>query len=229
MFIGHLPAGYLLICTTPITALGEGLPLMLVAHLVPGYFAAVWSRPYWNLQWSRNQRVGLWIAAFGSTVAPDMDVVYNMVFRGFFGHATLWTHSIFVHLGIVLGWLLLCCIGRLPYLQMLVGLVVIGGLSHLFLDVISHSTPLFYPFSLRMIGAPSTRVLEGKLWGYLTDPIFLLEPLLLGLAAAHWTLTNRKATPRIKRIALVGLVSGIALISGAFLLLLPALQRIAGT
>jgi hypothetical protein len=198
---------------------------LLAAHLVPGYFAAVASQPQWQAHWNNEQRAILWIAALTATFAPDMDVIYNILFRQFFSHRTIWTHSIFPHLGIVACWLFLRSSGRWPYLQTLVGLVALGGLSHLVLDVVSHGTPLFFPFSLDLIGLPSARVLKGGLWGYLTDPIFLLEPLLLTLAVAHWVVTHSPA-PRTKRLALRGLVAALVVFAGVFLLLLPTLHSI---
>jgi hypothetical protein len=108
---------------------------------------------------------------------------------------------------------------------MLVGLAAIGGLSHLALDVISHGTPLFYPFSRSLVGTPSARVLHGGFWGYITDPIFLLEPLILSLATAHW-IVKRKPVPRVMKLALCGLLAALIVFSGVFLLLLPTVQRI---
>jgi membrane-bound metal-dependent hydrolase YbcI (DUF457 family) len=198
---------------------------LLAAHLVPGYFAAVASQSQWQLAWNKKQRSILWVAALASTVIPDSDVIYNWLFRGFFHHSTLWTHSLFVHLGIGLCWWSLRRIRRWPYLQMLMGLVALGGLSHLVLDVVSHSTPLFYPLSLYMVGAPSTRVLEGGVLGYMTDPIFLSEPLFLAVAIAHW-IVSRKPTPRVTKLVLCGLFAGLVIFSGTFLLLLPTLQRL---
>jgi uncharacterized membrane protein len=160
---------------------------------------------------------------------PDLDVIYNALFRGFFNHSTLWTHSLFPYLGLLFVWWLLRRIGRWPYLQTMIGLLTLGGLSHLVLDVVSHSTPLLYPFSLQMFGAPSSRVLEGGLWAYLTDPIFLMEPFLITLAVGHWIAQHRKVTPKLKKIMLIGLVSGLAVFTLAFLLLLPILQYFATT
>lgn len=200
---------------------------MLVAHLVPGYFAAAKSQPHWKSNWNTRQRALLWIAALSSTVVPDLDVIYNALFRGFVNHSILWTHSLFVHLSVALGWWLLRRTGRWSYLQTLVGLVAVGGLSHLVLDVISHGTPLLYPISLTMFGFPPERVVEGGFWAYLTDPIFLLEPFLLILAAVHWTL-RRKPTPRIRTLTLIVLTSGFVLFAVAFLLLLPMLQSASG-
>ena len=48
---------------------------MLDAHLVPGYFAGVQSQLTWPPTWERRQRILLWTAAFGSTIAPDADVI----------------------------------------------------------------------------------------------------------------------------------------------------------
>ena len=183
---------------------------MLVAHLVPGYFAAAKSQPRWKPEWNVGQRALLWAAALGSTVVLDLDVIYNAAFRGFINHSTLWTHSLFVHLGVALGWWLLRRIGRWPYLQTLVGLIAVGGLSHLALDVIAHSTPLLYPVSLVMFGFPPKRVVEGGFWAYVTDPIFLLEPFLLTLATVHWT-PSRKPTRRVRELTLIVLTGGLCL------------------
>jgi hypothetical protein len=201
---------------------------MLAAHLVPGYFAAVRSQSKWKPEWSTGQRTLLWVAALGSTFLPDADVIYNTLFRGFINHSVLWTHSLLVHFGIGLCWWLLRLFGRWPYLQTLVGLVAIGGLSHLALDVIAHNTPLFYPVTLVMIGVAPVRIVEGGVWAYLTDPLFLLEPLLLTLVAVHWTL-HHESMRQLRRITLVVLASGLGLFVLAFLLFLPMLQNIAAS
>ncbi len=199
---------------------------MLAAHLVPGYFAGVKSELTWPPTWNRKQRALLWAAALGSTVAPDTDVIYNALFRGFINHSTLWTHSIFVHLGIALIWWLIWRRGRWPYAQTLIGLIVIGGLSHLFLDVVSHGTPLFYPLSLHMIGVASPRVLNGGFWAYITDPIFLAEPVLLVLAIGHW-ISRQTTNPQVKQFALSGLMAALVIFTTLFLWFLPMLQALA--
>jgi membrane-bound metal-dependent hydrolase YbcI (DUF457 family) len=201
---------------------------VLVAHLAPGYFAAVLSQPTWEPGWSQRQRGLLWAAALGSTFAPDLDVVYNALFRGFFNHSTLWTHSVFLHGGIALCWLLLRATGQWPYLRTLVGIVALGGLSHLALDVVSHGTPLLYPLTMTAFGSPPDRVVQGGLWAYVTDPIFVLEPLLLALAVGHWTL-KRGFQPRTRRLLLAGIASGAAAFATLFLLLTPALQSLVTT
>jgi hypothetical protein len=199
---------------------------MLVAHLVPGYFAASKSQHSWKSEWSKPRRMLLWVAALCSTFAPDLDVIYNTFVRGFINHSTLWTHSLFVHGSVGLCWWVLRRFGRLPYLQTFTGLVAIGGISHLVLDVISHGTPLLYPLSMQMFGGPSSRVVEGGFWAYITDPIFLAEPILLALAAAHW-ISHQQFTFRSRRLALVGLATALAIFVIAFLLFLPMLQHAA--
>ncbi|MCD4686698.1 MAG: hypothetical protein K8S97_12250, partial [Anaerolineae bacterium] len=67
---------------------------MLAAHLAPGYAAVVVTRPGWDVAWTRPQRALLWGIALGSTAAPDLDVIYNTLCRGFTNHSTLWTHSV---------------------------------------------------------------------------------------------------------------------------------------
>ncbi len=199
---------------------------MLAAHLVPGYFLAAASQPRWDPTWPRAQRRLLWAAALAGSVLADADACYNVLVRGFVSHSTLWTHSLFVYLALGLAWWLLWRVGRWPYLTALFGLALAGGLSHLLLDVISHSTPLFYPLSWRMIGAPPRRVLEGGAWAYVTDPLFLLEPLLAALAAGHWACSH-VASPRLRRLVVAGLAGALAVFTAFFLAFLPALQRIA--
>jgi hypothetical protein len=159
---------------------------MLVAHLAPGYFAAVKSQPSWRAEWGQGRRRLLWAVALGSTVAPDLDVIYNVLLRGFFNHSILWPHSLWPHLGLGLAWWALRRAGRWPYLQTLLGLAAFGGLSHLALDVLVHGTPLLYPFSLEMFDVVATRVVQGDVWAYIRAPIFLVEPLALALVALHY-------------------------------------------
>jgi membrane-bound metal-dependent hydrolase YbcI (DUF457 family) len=199
---------------------------LLVAHLVPGYFATVLTQPHWRPEWGRDRRTSLWIAALGATVVPDTDVVLNVLSGSYINHSTLWTHSLFVHLSVASIWLLLWRKGRWPYLTMLVGLVTLGGLSHLMLDIIAHGTPLLYPLSSTLIGLPSERVVKGGLWAYLSDPIFLLEPALIALAMVHW-IVQRRWSSRLTKWA-VGSVVGVALTFGViFLIALPRLQGFA--
>lgn len=193
---------------------------MLIAHVVPGYFAAIESRGRWQPEWNRRQRTLLWIVAFGSTIAPDLDVIYNALFRGFINHSTLWTHSLFVHLSVLLVFWPLKQVKRWPFVQMLIWLIAMGGLSHLLLDAISHGTPLLYPVSVAMFGISPARVVQGGLWAYVTDPIFLFEPCLLGLGAMHWIrhhINNQQA----QQMCLVVLTVGLGIFMTSFLLLLP--------
>ncbi len=198
---------------------------MLIAHVVPGYFAAVQSQPSWRAGWSKSARSLLWGVTFTSTVVPDMDVIYNALFRGFINHSTLWTHSLFVHGGVAILWLLLRLGGRWPYLQMLVGLAAIGGLSHLLLDMVSHGTPIFYPLSMMVIGTGSARVIAGGFWSYVTDPTFLVEPALVTIMVVHWLL-RQPWQPLHKRRVVVGVLSGLVVFCVAFLLMLPRLQAL---
>ncbi len=133
-----------------LTALGAGV-VFCWQRICARYFAVMASQPHWRAGWSKEQRVMLWVVAFCSTFAPDLDVIYNWLFRGFFNHSVLWTHSIFLHLGICLCWWLLRRSGRWPYVQVLLGLAAIGGLSHLALDVVSHA----HLCSIRSLGHSS--------------------------------------------------------------------------
>ena len=136
---------------------------MLGAHFVPGYFAAIKSRQDWKPQWNRSQRVVLWAVALGSTVAPDLDVIYNALFRGFFNHSTLWTHSLIPYLSIGIFWWLLGYSGKWRFLRTLMGLMAIGGLSHMLLNVIAHGTPLLF-------GSPSQRSCDAGGWTNMQTP-----------------------------------------------------------
>ena len=168
---------------------------MMFAHIVPGYFAAAVSdRPRY---WTPLERAGLWGTAVVSCILPDIDVIYNIVVRGYANHAVLITHSIFPYLALGSVWLFLVLINRLPYIRLLFGLVAFGGLSHIALDVIAHSTPLFYPFSTRMIGNPPDSIFYGGVPVYLRHPLFLIEPFLLMLMVCHWIFT-RDLAPCIK-------------------------------
>ncbi|HML24669.1 MAG TPA: metal-dependent hydrolase [Aggregatilinea sp.] len=164
---------------------------MLAAHLVPGYLAASSVKP--SPGWSIAQRRLLWSVALTSTVAPDADVVYNALFRGFVNHSTLWTHSLFVYVGIGLVWWLLRRADVQPYGRALIGLIAVGGLSHLALDAIAHNTPLLYPLSTHMFGIAPAQVAEGTIKDYVTDPVFVLEPLLLLFAFVHWRRTRKRS------------------------------------
>ena len=153
---------------------------MLIAHLAPGFVAAIASQKHWDSEWGPRKRTGLWMAALGSTFVPDLDVVYNVLTTGIVNHRTLYTHSIFVHGIIALVWIGLVLAGRWRYGTLLAGLAAAGGFSHLILDMIAHNTPLFYPVSMRMVGIAPERVVEGGIGAYLTHPVVLLEPLLIG-------------------------------------------------
>jgi hypothetical protein len=198
---------------------------MLLAHLVPGYFAATQSQKTWQPEWTHQQRVVLWLAALVSTFVPDLDVIYNALFRGFFNHSTLWTHSIFPHLGVMLCWYMLRLSKRQAYLQTLVGLIAIGGVSHLVLDVISHGTPLLYPISMHSFGSEIVprRIIDGGVWAYITEPLFLLEPLFIALAIGHG-LARQPINQRVKRLLTIGLFTGLTIFVGLFLAFLPILQ-----
>jgi membrane-bound metal-dependent hydrolase YbcI (DUF457 family) len=162
---------------------------MLIAHVVPAYFALAVSKPKWKPEWPENRRALLVLAAYVSAVWPDADAIYNTLFREmYFRHSILWTHSLIPHLCICLVWLLLRCYKRLPYLQTLVGLVEFGGLSHLALDVIAHGTPLHYPFSMFMFRIPYMSATQGGIWAYLSSPVCLFEPIMFALVARHWIL-----------------------------------------
>jgi len=199
---------------------------MLAAHLVPGYLTAARSQQSWRPEWRRSRRAWLWIAALGSTVLPDLDVLYNALFRGFFNHSTLWTHSVFVYLGLALVWGLLRALRRAPYPRTVVGLVALGGLSHLLLDVVAHGTPLLYPVSMTVFGIAPRRVVVGGVWAYLTDPVFLAEPLLFGVGIVYWACHRPMRSERKRWI--VGLTAiGVILFALVFALALPWLQQAA--
>jgi hypothetical protein len=127
-------------------------------------------------------------------------------------------------LGFGLLWLTLHNLKRWPYLETAVGLMTFGGLSHLLLDVVVHGTPLLYPVSMMMFGIAPARVVEGGFWAYVTDPIFLLEPLLIGVAIMHWV-HLQNIGPQFKRLMLATTISGLVLFMVAFVLLLPNLQN----
>lgn len=167
-----------------------GVTRLLVSDLVPGYVAVMRSHAHWKPEWSQKQRAALWISALGSTAAPDLHVMYNTVFQGFCGHTILLTYNVLHYVGLALIWWLLRRTGRVPYVRTMTGLIAAGGLSHVFLNVVAHGTSLLYSPSMHGFGSSWLRMLERGLIPYLKDPVFLLEPFLIGLAVARW-LTRR--------------------------------------
>ena len=163
--------------------------------------------------------------ALGSTIAPDLDVVRNILFRGFFNHSTLWTHSIFVYLGFGLLWLGCRRLRKLAYFATLMGIIAVGGLSHLVLDLVAHGTPLFYPVSTTGFGIAPQRVVDGGVWAYLTDPILLLEPLLIGIAVCHWIYRRESLSLKTRKLFSAVIVGGVLVFVRASVAFLPALQR----
>ena len=190
---------------------------MLFAHVAPGYCTVEISKKNWNPVWGISRRRLLWIAAIGSTIAPDADVIYNALFRGYVNHGTLYTHSLFVHGSIALVLAILYLSGHWHYLRTLIGLIAISGLSHLLLDVIAHDTPLFYPLSAQMIGIAPRSITEGGILEYVTNPLFLLEPLLLMPVAVHW-ISRREWSGRTRQRIIAGIVGIWAGFTFAFLM-----------
>lgn len=154
---------------------------MFVAHLVPGYFAALTLESEWDTEWSPLQRKVLWAAALSSTVVPDTDVVYNFIFRGFFNHSTLYTHSLLTYLVPVFLWAVCKFVFKWRYAAMLFILVAIGGVSHVFLDAIVHNTPLLYPLTHQTFGTGPKTIVENGVSAYVTHPIILLEVVMIAV------------------------------------------------
>jgi len=65
-------------------------------------------------------------------------------------------------------------------------------------------------------GSPPDRVVQGGLQGYLTDPIFLLEPLLIGLVALHWT-SQRLLSTWTRMTVFTVIIGGFVAFSALFL------------
>lgn len=194
---------------------------MYLAHIVPGYFAAATTT---RQGWTPLQKAALWTVALVSTVAPDSDVIYNALFRGYVNHSVLWTHSVFVPLVLIACWGILRVFGRGRFVRMLFLLAALGWASHLVLDVIAHGTPLLYPYSRRMFGTPSPRVMYGGIREYVTDPVFLLEPVLITTAVVHWLLTFRRSS-RHRALFAAFTVASCAGFIVLFLMFLPNLQN----
>jgi hypothetical protein len=198
---------------------------MLIAHLVPGYFIAAKVEQNHIAEWNTAKQRLMWSVALGSTIAPDLDVVRNFLFRGFFNHSTLWTHSIFVYLGFGLLWLGCRKSRTLTYIATLMGIIAVGGLSHLVLDIVAHGTPILYPLSMMVFGIAPQRVIDGGVWAYLTDPIFLLEPLMIGIAVCHWIYRRASLSAKTRKLFSIVVVCAILVFALAFVAFLPTLQR----
>ncbi len=164
---------------------------MLIAHVVPGYFAIELTKQQWDDSWSQPQRWFLGGLALASTIWPDTDVVYNILIRGFANHSTLWTHSLWVYLGLAVA-SVLCFKMRLKYAAWCWAFMAWGGFSHLILDAIAHKTPLLYPLSTQMIGIAPESVVEGGITAYIQHPLFLLEIILWGAAFMYFRYTHQR-------------------------------------
>jgi hypothetical protein len=196
---------------------------MVFAHVVPGYFAAAKVTRGAATDWSRNQRIAIWVVALGATVLPDLDVMYNAFFRGFINHSTFWTHSVFVYLGIGMVAAILWFGFRWKFAAVLVGLIAFEGVGHIFLDVISHGSMLFYPVSVDFLGTAPRRVIVGGFWAYITDPIFLLEPFLIAIMLLHCIVTSHFSR-NTKRVLIGATLGTLCAFVAGFLVFLPELQ-----
>lgn len=170
---------------------------MLVGHLAPfGPIAAAVERR-WRPEWPRWTRRLPWAAALAGCVLPDLDVIVNTVFNGVLHHVYYFPHSIFPYLPVLLLGILLVRWQRTRLAGLTVLTFGIGALSHLFLDVISHGTVLFYPLWNGLVGWTFPRLDERILVSYLHSPNFWLEPLVI-LAATIWWFRRYAFT--VKRI-----------------------------
>ena len=198
---------------------------MLIAHLVPGYFNAVASQYHWDQDWTSKQRRILWTVAFASTFLPDIDVIFNITVRGIFNHSTLLTHSLFPVLIFTMAWGVCKYSLRRHYLSTIWALLAMSWLSHVLLDALVHKTPLLYLLSSEMFGYAPLRVYAGGFWYYLTDPIFLLEPLLIMVGVGHW-LSQRIIDIKTRRVVLSCFVALYLISATIFILFLPHLQSL---
>jgi hypothetical protein len=158
---------------------------MLIGHLAPvGPIAAAVERR-WRPKWPRWTRRLPWVAALAGCVLPDLDVIANTLFNGVLHHLYYFPHSIFPYLPVLILGILLVHWQRTRLAGLTVLAFGIGTLSHLFLDVISHGTVLFYPLWNGLVGWTFPRFDERILVSYLHSPNFWLEPLVI-LAAVFW-------------------------------------------
>lgn len=158
---------------------------MLIGHLAPvGPIAAAVERR-WRPEWPCWTRKLPWVAALAGCVFPDLDVIANTLFNGVLHHLYYFPHSIFPYLPVLILGMLLIHKRRARLAGLTVLAFVLGVLSHLFLDIVSHGTVLFYPLWNGLVGWTFPRLDERILVSYLHSPNFWLEPLVI-LAAAIW-------------------------------------------
>lgn len=84
--------------------------------------------------------------------------------------------------------------------------------------------PSFTLFHRLWIGEAPQRVLQGGFWYYITDPIFLLEPLLFMLTGIHWAFSSGFSI-RTRIIVAVVFINIFITFTSAFLITLPMLQN----
>jgi hypothetical protein len=202
---------------------------MLIGHLAPvGPIAAAVERR-WRPEWPRWTRKLPWAATLTGCVLPDLDVIANTLFNGVLHHLYYFPHSIFPYLPVLVLGILLLRRQRTRLAGLTVLAFVLGALSHLLLDVISHGTVLFYPLWNGLVGWTFPRLDEHILVSYFHSPNFWLEPLVI-LAAAIWWFRRyafawKKAWFACKGQAVLGRLSALPRHEGSRIISQPRGRR----
>ena len=178
---------------------------MLIGHLAPvGPIAAAVER-HWCPEWPRWTRKLPWVAALAGCIFPDFDVIANTLFNGVLHHLYYFPHSIFPYLPVLILGILLVRGRRTRPAGLITLAFVMGVFSHLFLDVVSHGTVLFYPLWNGLVGWTFPHLDERVIVSYLHSPNFWLEPLVI-LAAVIWWLRRYAFVWKRVRLACKGQV-----------------------
>ena len=156
---------------------------MLVGHLAPIGAIATAAQHRWPTHSPRWTRALPWLAAGLGAIFPDLDIIVNLLLTGRFYHLYYFPHSLFVYLPILILGILLLRAPRARWVGLTLLTLCAGVFSHLLLDVVSHGTPLFFPFYRGLIGWTFPGTGEPLLVAYARSPNVWLEvvTIIVGL------------------------------------------------
>ena len=127
-----------------------------------------------------------WASAAAGCIFPDLDVISNVLVNGLWLHLYYLPHSLLPYLPLLFLGLLFVRSSRMRLVGWTLVTFVLGVLSHLALDAVSHGTVLFYPLWNGLVGWTFPRVGGHVLQSYFQSSNFWLEPGVLLVAAAWW-------------------------------------------
>lgn len=191
---------------------------MVFAHAPAGYLVLRLFEKFWNKKkiFKKKKRLILYLIGMLFSIFPDFDLFYHYFYSANIPHRQYVSHGIVIYVLLFLSIYFVGSIFKKQFIKSLAWVILIGVLTHLFLDTIASGIAIFTPISNLMIGFRSIFLLK---YSFFTENIFLINcslELLLILSAvavfAHDFLKNAKSK-------LVIYISSIILFIGGFLAL----------